>query len=194
MVTCAPIACKHKVSGSISLPSRGPFHLSLTVLFAIGHVVVFSLTGWSPFLPSGFLVSRRTPDSARRASAFTYGNFTLCVIPSQVFRLAFALASRGPYPQRISTFGLGSSDFARHYFRNHFCFLFLRVLRCFSSPGSPPYTIYSYTDHTALPVRSSLIRIFADHRIFAPPRNFSQLVTSFFGATYQGILRKPFVA
>ena len=173
-------ACKHTISGSFSLPSRGPFHLSLTVLFAIGHVVVFSLTGWSPFLPSGFLVSRRTPDSARRASAFTYGNFTLCVIPSQVFRLAFTLASRGPYPKRISTFGLGSSDFARHYFRNHFCFLFLRVLRCFSSP--------------ALPVRSSLIRIFADHRIFAPPRNFSQLVTSFFGATYQGILRKPFVA
>ena len=28
----APTACKHKVSGSISLPSRGSFHLSLTVL------------------------------------------------------------------------------------------------------------------------------------------------------------------
>ena len=58
-------ACKLTVSGSISLPSRGSFHLSLTVLFAIGHMVVFSLWGWSPFLPSGFLVSRRTPDSAR---------------------------------------------------------------------------------------------------------------------------------
>ena len=86
------------VSGSVSLPSRGSFHLSLTVLFAIGHMVVFSLTGWSPFLPSGFLVSRRTPDSARRASAFTYGNFTLCVIPSQVFRLAFTLASLRSLP------------------------------------------------------------------------------------------------
>ena len=32
--------------------------------------------------------------------------------------------------------GLGSCAFARHYLRNHFCFLFLRVLRCFSSPGS----------------------------------------------------------
>ena len=53
------------VSGSVSLPSRGSFHLSLTVLFAIGHMVVFSLLGWSPFLPSGFLVSRRTPDPAR---------------------------------------------------------------------------------------------------------------------------------
>ncbi len=50
-------ACKLTVSGSFSLPSRGSFHLSLTVLFAIGHMVVFSLLGWSPFLPSGFLVS-----------------------------------------------------------------------------------------------------------------------------------------
>ena len=30
-------ACKHMVSGSFSLPSRGPFHLSFTVLCAIGH-------------------------------------------------------------------------------------------------------------------------------------------------------------
>lgn len=29
--------CKHTVSGSLSLPSRGPFHLSFTVLIAIGH-------------------------------------------------------------------------------------------------------------------------------------------------------------
>ena len=30
-------ACKCRVSGSLSLPSRGSFHLSLTVLYAIGH-------------------------------------------------------------------------------------------------------------------------------------------------------------
>ena len=30
-------ACKHRVSGSLSLPSRGSFHLSFTVLSAIGH-------------------------------------------------------------------------------------------------------------------------------------------------------------
>ena len=34
--------------------------------------------------------------------------------------------------------GLGSSPFARHYLGNHVCFLFLPVLRCFSSRGSPP--------------------------------------------------------
>ena len=34
--------------------------------------------------------------------------------------------------------GLGSSPFARHYLGNHVCFLFLPVLRCFSSRGLPP--------------------------------------------------------
>ena len=126
-----------------------------------------------------------------RIQNFNYGGVTRFALPFQVIRLSILLQFCGPYPTNITTRGLGFSDFARHYFRNHFCFLFLRVLRCFSSPGSPPYTIYSYTDHTALPVRSSLIRIFADHRIFAPPRSFSQLVTSFFGAMYQGILRSP---
>ena len=38
--------------------------------------------------------------------------------------------------------GLGSSDFARHYFRNHGCFLFLRLLRCFSSAGSLRTVMY----------------------------------------------------
>ena len=37
--------------------------------------------------------------------------------------------------------GLGSSAFARRYLRNRVFFLFLRVLRCFSSPGSPPYVM-----------------------------------------------------
>jgi hypothetical protein len=32
--------------------------------------------------------------------------------------------------------GLASSAFARHYSRNHRCFLFPRVLRCFTSPRS----------------------------------------------------------
>ena len=53
-------ACKHMVSGSLSLPSRGSFHLSLTVLFSIGHQVVFSLGRWASRLPTGFLVSHGT--------------------------------------------------------------------------------------------------------------------------------------
>ena len=55
-------ACKHRVSGSLSLPSRGAFHLSLTVLFAIGHQVVFSLRRWASLIPTEFLVLDGTLD------------------------------------------------------------------------------------------------------------------------------------
>ena len=37
--------------------------------------------------------------------------------------------------------GLASFHFARRYFGNRCFFLFLRLLRCFSSPGSPPYVM-----------------------------------------------------
>ena len=37
--------------------------------------------------------------------------------------------------------GLGSSAFARRYSQNRCFFLFLRLLRCFSSPGSLPYVM-----------------------------------------------------
>ena len=84
MVTCAPIACKHRVSGSISLPSRGSFHLSLTVLFAIGHWVVFRLGGWAPRLHTEFLVLGATLVPLRYMLDFVYGDFTLCVGTFQI--------------------------------------------------------------------------------------------------------------
>ena len=92
-----------------------------------------------------------------------------------------------PYPGYISTSGLGCFPFARHYLGNRFYFLFLRVLRCFSSPGSPSiHYLFVYEYHTFHMV-SFLIRISADQRLFASPRSFSQLITSFFGAWCQGI-------
>lgn len=46
----AVTACKSTVSGSLSLPFRGSFHRSLTVLFAIGHWEYLALRGG----PRGF--------------------------------------------------------------------------------------------------------------------------------------------
>ena len=66
-------------------------------------------------------------------------------------------------------------------------FLFLRVLRCFSSPGSPHTTMYSSYDNIVLPMLCFHIRISTDHSLLATPRSFSQLITSFFGAWCQGI-------
>ena len=49
------------------------------------------------------------------------------------------LRRRPFYPaSRLDARGLGCSAFARRYSRNHSCSLLLRVLRCFSSPRSPP--------------------------------------------------------
>src|SRR5439155_5777721 len=41
-------------------------------------------------------------------------------------------------PRLASPPGLGWSPFARRYYGDRGCFLFLPVLRCFSSPGSLP--------------------------------------------------------
>ena len=60
---CTPTDCKHTVSGSISLPSRGAFHLSLTVLIHYRSPNVFSLTRWSSLIQSEFLVFRPTRDT-----------------------------------------------------------------------------------------------------------------------------------
>ena len=62
-----------------------------------------------------------------------------------------------PRPCRNKT-GLGCSPFDRHYLGNHYCFLFLRVLRCFSSPGLPP----DYSGSPAFNRRGCPIRIPAD--------------------------------
>ncbi len=47
-------ACQHTVSGTLSLPSRGAFHRSLTVLFAIGVGRSRVLGGGPPGFPPGF--------------------------------------------------------------------------------------------------------------------------------------------
>ena len=79
-LTVALTACGSMVSGSLSLPSRGSFHLSLTVLCAIGSCRVFSLGGWSPQIPTGFLVSRRTQVRISLPSSFRLRGFhPLCL-------------------------------------------------------------------------------------------------------------------
>ena len=101
-------ACKHRVSGSLSLPSRGAFHLSLTVLCAIGHQVVFSLGGWSPLLPTGFLVSRGTLDTRRLTLHFDYGAVTLSGSTFQLYSSMHCLLYAGPQPLKtvVLRFGL----------------------------------------------------------------------------------------
>ena len=65
------------------------------------------------------------------------------------------------------------------------CFLFLRLLRCFSSPGSLCFAVLW------LIITGCPIQIFTAQSLFATPRNFSQLITSFFASWSLGIRHPP---
>ena len=67
-------------------------------------------------------------------------------------------------------------------------FLFLRVLRCFSSPGWPPFG-YLTSSQVGCPIRIS-----QDQCSCAAPLSFSQLTTSFFASCRLGIRHTPLFA
>ena len=138
----ASTACKHRVSGSFSLRSRGSFHLSFTVLCAIGHRGVFRLGGWSPRLPTRFLVSRGTLDTAKLQFDFVYGIITLFDETFQTLRLSPICATLQSATPKYKYFGLACFPFARRYLGNRCFFLLLKVLRCFSSLRSLPIVMY----------------------------------------------------
>ena len=74
----APTGCRHTVSGTISLPFRGAFHLSLTVLVRYRSLRVFSLRGWSPWIHARYHVPGATWVMLERSLPFAYGAITLC--------------------------------------------------------------------------------------------------------------------
>ena len=59
-----------------------------------------------------------------------------------VYPVPLSLHIECPTTPRGTPLGLGFSRFARRYSGNRVCFLLLRVLRCFSSPGMPSNTLW----------------------------------------------------
>ena len=93
-----------------------------------------------------------SPDSVRVSRVPTYlGYFTaynqfrlrgfhpLCRTFPDPSAIDWSCRRRSPATPVSKPTGLASSAFARHYLRNHCYFLLLWVLRCFSSPRSPPF-------------------------------------------------------
>ena len=89
--------------------------------------------------------------------------------------------------------GLGCCDFARHYFRNRGFFLFLQVLRWFTSLSSliSDYVfirLYPGFTRMGFPIRTS-----PGQSLLAALRGLSQLATSFIACFCQGIHHAPLV-
>ena len=139
------------VSGTLSLPSRGTFHHSLTVLSAIGHQGVFSLTRWSWQIHGRFSEPAATREyTSDRPATFAYRTLTAYGTAFQRLRLATGFLTARPVNSPIHTHpttphtqplsGITRARFRLIRFRSPLlteslnCFLFLRVLRCFTSP------------------------------------------------------------
>ena len=89
--------------------------------------------------------------------------------------------------------GLGCFPFARRYLGNRCCFLLLRLLRCFSSPGIAPY---DYLVHHTVPGSlqvGSPIRTPTGRCLLTARRGVSPLAASFFASWRLGIHRVPFL-
>ncbi len=198
-----PTACRQTVSGSLSLPSPGffsPFPHGTGSLSVAREYL--ALEGGPPRFPQGFSCPVVLGCAGQRVErVFVYraltvsgGWFHSLQLTPRLVTLRDQTRPASHNPARANPRGLGSSPFARRYSGNHGCFLFLEVLRCFSSLGSPREPMNSAHDPWALPHGGSPIRASAAHSLLAAPRGFSQLATPFLASWRQGIHRPPLVA
>ena len=121
-------ACRSTVSGSLSLPSRGPFHLSLTVLYyALSVAAEYSaLEGGPPCFrqDSSCPAVLRIAFHAGSSTSPTGISPSLSGLPRPFgCQRAFsphgvAPRTRPTTPRMACTRGLGSSLFARRYWGN----------------------------------------------------------------------------
>src|SRR4029079_4912340 len=194
-----PTACRRVVSGTISLPSQGFFS---PFPHGTGSLSVASEYLALPDGPGGFKQGFSCPALLRyhlkEDCIFTYGAVTLYGRPFQTVRLTLSYPSFNqlivPAPSPLwsagytrpvdyfgpatpyspfESYGLGCSEFARHYYRNHGCFIFLWVLRSFPFPCSlrQPIPLLVASDdgsrcshRLGFPIRTS-----PDHSLLAAP-------------------------
>ena len=90
-------------------------------------------------LPDSYGISRVPQYSGFASFHFLFGYRALTFYGAlfHTLRLKSASLLMRPTTPMHTCIGLGCSAFARHYLRNHSCFLLLGVLRCFSSPSLP---------------------------------------------------------
>ena len=163
-------------------------------LFTVGCQLVFSLIQWSGQIRTEFRLHRVTWDTPRPSSA------SLTRLSRSLADCSKSLSSPSkvhvgvprPHNNKLSWFRL--FRFRSPLLTESLRFLFLGLLRCFTSPrfASPDYEfIRSITGLRQLgcPIRKS-----TDQCLLAAPRGLSQLTTSFIASWHQGIHHLHLVA
>ena len=131
------------VSGTFSLPCPGcfsPFPHGTSSLSVMDDYL--ALEDGPPRFPQGFTCPAVLGNNLREESILSTGLSPSLVVLSRSLQLFIPFltlwfASKLPHnPNLFSKIGLGSFLFARRYWENRIFFLFLRILRWFTSPGS----------------------------------------------------------
>jgi hypothetical protein len=204
----APTACRHMVSGTLSLRSRGTFHHSLTVLSAIGHQGIFRLDGWSRQIHTGF----HGPHATREKDKQVDNVSATGVLPStpglsHTLRLHHQFLTHPAAGRRLKSHpttphvqplpGITHLRFSLFRFRSPLLpesrlFSLPAGTEMFHFPAFPPHTLYIQMRVTAHD--DCRVSPFGHPRIKArltTPRGLSRPPTSFIGSWYQGIHHAP---
>jgi hypothetical protein len=166
------------VSGSLSSPSRGAFHLSLTVLVHYRSQKVVRLGGWSPRLPTSLHVARGTQDPNREHQASGYRTLTVSGAAFQPLRLSLMRRYVGPTtPVHANVHWFGLDPVRSPLLRVSRLILPRRATEMFQFTRCPP----SLPMCSAGGLQTSLwrgcpIRILRAQRLYAaPPERFAGL-------------------
>lgn len=200
----APTDCRRTVSETVSLPSRGTFHLSLTVL--VRYRSDRNIQAYPTVRADSHGVPRDPcylGDAIGRPCAFRYGALTLCgpVFNPVPLTHGFLQLPAGPSepahaipqhptrnPRRVShAQGLAIIRFRSPLLTEY---PFLQVLRCFTSLRTPrPKPVPTHDGRWVPPFGNPRIKA-----LLAAPRGISQPQTSFIGPVCQGIHHTPLQA
>lgn len=200
----APTDCRRTVSETVSLPSRGTFHLSLTVL--VRYRSDRNIQAYPTVRADSHGVPRDPcylGDAIGRPCAFRYGALTLCgpVFNPVPLTHGFLKLPAGPSepahaipqhptrnPRRVShAQGLAIIRFRSPLLTEY---PFLQVLRCFTSLRTPrPKPVPTHDGRWVPPFGNPRIKA-----LLAAPRGISQPQTSFIGPVCQGIHHTPLQA
>ena len=154
----------------------------------IGLPIIFSLAAWSPRIQTGYHVSRPTQVALSTQPRCLYGPFTLygptfqtVPVPGRVFVNA-PTTPVAPRRHRFRLFPFRSPLLWESMFLS-----FPAGTKMFQFPASAQLALYAAFNRMGCPIRTS-----PDQFLFADPRSFSQLTTSFLAFGSQGILRSLF--
>ena len=139
-------------------------------------------------------MSRGTLDHTSSFLVSTTGLLPSMAELSNSLHLRYCIHVVCPQPQRSKLHWFGLFRVRSPLLTESNFFLFLQVLRCFSSPGCPPGPYVFGVGISVLLRMGSPIRRPPGRRMCAPRRGLSQLAASFIGSLCQGIRRAPVVS